>query len=75
MDPVGVATTTPSPPSAKFLYRLLEDEGPLTERQLIAESGLPERTVRNALRYMVNANLVRRARSLRDAREAVFSLT
>ena len=64
-----------APPSAKFLYRLLEDEGPLTERQLIAESGLPERTVRNALRYMVNANLVRRARSLRDAREAVFSLT
>ena len=63
-----------APPSAKFLYRLLEDQGPLTERQLIAESGLPERTVRNALTYLSKASLVRRAPSLRDAREAIFAL-
>ncbi len=70
----GRGVPAEAPPSAKFLFRLLEDEGPLTERQLIAESGLPERTVRNALRYMAAANLVRRTRSLRDAREAIFSL-
>ncbi len=63
-----------APPSAKFLYRLLEDQGALTERQLIAESGLPERTVRNALTYLARASLVRRAPSLRDAREAIFAL-
>lgn len=62
-----------APPSAKFLYRLLEDQGPLTERQLIAESGLPERTVRNALTVLGRANLVKRAPSLRDAREAIFA--
>lgn len=61
-------------PSAKFVYRLLADEGVLSERQLIAESGLPERTVRSALTYLVKADLVRRAPSLRDAREAVFAL-
>ncbi len=70
----GRAIPAEAPPSAKFLFRLLEDQGPLTERQLIAESGLPERTVRNALGYMVKASLVRRTRSLRDAREAIFSL-
>ncbi|HEV8594911.1 MAG TPA: NAD(+)/NADH kinase [Thermoplasmata archaeon] len=63
-----------APPSAKFLHRLLEDQGALTERQLIAESGLPERTVRNALTYLTRASLVRRAPSLRDAREAIFAL-
>lgn len=61
-------------PSAKFMFRLLADQGALSEKQLIAESGLPERTVRSALSYLVKAELVRRAPSLRDAREAVFAL-
>lgn len=61
-------------PSAKFIFRLLADQGALSEKQLIAESGLPERTVRSALAYLVRAGIVRRAPSLRDAREAVFAL-
>jgi len=63
-----------APPSAKFVYRLLADQGTLTERQLVAESQLPERTVRSALAYLAKADAVRRAPSLRDAREAVFAL-
>jgi NAD+ kinase len=65
---------TDAAPSAKFVFRLLADEGVLSERQLITESGLPERTVRSALTYLVKADVVRRAPSLRDAREAVFAL-
>ena len=61
-------------PSVRFLYRLLEDEGAMTEKQLIAESRMPERTVRNALSYLVREGLVRRDPSLRDARETVFTL-
>lgn len=61
-------------PSVRFLYRLLEDEGALTEKQLIAESRMPERTVRNAVSYLVRAGLVRRDPSLRDARETLFTL-
>ncbi len=61
-------------PSAKFIFRLLADQGALSERQLIAESGLPERTVRSALTYLVRADFAGRASSLRDAREAVFAL-
>jgi hypothetical protein len=63
-----------APPSAKFVYRLLTDHGTLTERQLVAESQLPERTVRSALTYLMKHDAVRRAPSLRDAREAVFAL-
>ena len=61
-------------PSVRFLYRLLEDEGAMTEKQLIAESRMPERTVRNAVSYLVRAGLVRRDPSLRDARETIFTL-
>ena len=61
-------------PSVRFLYRLLEDEGALTEKQLIAESRMPERTVRNAISYLVRTGLVRRDPSLRDARESLFTL-
>jgi NAD+ kinase len=61
-------------PSAKFVFRLLGDQGALSEKQLVSESGLPERTVRSALSYLVKRDLVRRAPSLRDAREAVFAI-
>jgi NAD+ kinase len=61
-------------PSAKFLYRLLGDHGALTEKQLVAESGLPERTVRASLSFLVRAEFARRVASLRDAREAVFAV-
>lgn len=63
-----------APPSAKFVHRLLSDQGALTQKQLVAESALSERTVRSALTYLVRAGFVRRAPSLRDAREAVFAL-
>lgn len=63
-----------APPSVRFLYRLLEDEGSMTEKRMIAESRMPERTVRNAVSYLVRAGLVRRDPSLRDARETVFTL-
>ncbi len=63
-----------TPPSARFLYYLLRDQGPLTERQLIAESGLPERTARNALTQLVASRFVAKSRSLRDAREVLFAV-
>jgi len=63
-----------APPSAKFVYRLLEDQGPLTERQVMAESGLPERTARNALSELIRRKLVQRVPSLRDTREVIFSI-
>lgn len=71
---VGVELPAGAAPSVKFLFRLLEDQGPLTEKQLIAESRLPERTVRNALSYLIKGDLVRRIPSLRGVRESVFTL-
>lgn len=63
-----------TPPSARFLYYILRDQGPLTERQLISESGLPERTARSALAHLLASHLVVKSRSLRDAREVLFAV-
>ena len=62
------------PPSARFVYYLLREQGPLTEHQVIAESGLPERTARSALTHLVASKLVQKSRSLRDAREILFAV-
>jgi NAD+ kinase len=62
------------PPSAKFVFHLLASQGPLTEKQIVSESGLAERTVRSGLSWLLRAKRVRRVTSLRDAREAIFAL-
>lgn len=61
-----------APPSAKYLWKLLVYEGPMTQRDLAAESGLPIRTVRNALHYLIERDLVSRQTLLSDARQALF---
>ncbi len=71
----GQEQLTGAPPSAKFIFRLLEDQGPLNEKQLISESGLPERTVRSAITELLNRKLIQRVPSLRDTRESIFTLT
>ena len=71
---IGSEIPSEAAPSAKYVFRLLSDQGSLTEKQLLAESGLPDRTVRSALAYLVKEGFVRRSSSLRDAREAIFSL-
>ena len=71
---IGREIPSEAAPSAKYVFRLLSDQGPLTEKQLLAESGLPDRTVRSALAYLMKEGFVRRSSSLKDAREAIFSL-
>jgi NAD+ kinase len=63
-----------APPSAKFLVKLLEYEGPLTQQEMIRESNLSERTVRNALHWLVANGLIAKEPSLRDARQDVYNL-
>jgi NAD+ kinase len=71
----GKTQLSDAPPSAKFIYRLLEDQGPLTEKQLISDSGLPERTVRSAIKELTKRNLIQRIQTLRDTREFLFTIS
>ena len=63
-----------APPSAKFIYRILQYEGPLTQKELISTSMLPARTVRHALNYLMKKGLVKRQTSLRDTRQSIYAL-
>ncbi len=63
-----------APPSARFIYKLLEYEGPLTPSEMARDSGLTSRTVRSALNHLVELGLVVKRASLRDARTDVYDV-
>ena len=63
------------PPSAKFVLKILELEGPLNVKEIAELTLLPERTVRYALAELLRRGLVRRKTSLRDARQVYYELS
>lgn len=63
-----------APPSARFVLKLLEFEGPLTQQEMIRESGLSPRTIRNAVTFLLSHGFVTKEPSLRDARQDVYTL-
>jgi len=62
------------PPSAKLVLKTLEYEGPLSQKELVSRSMLPERTVRLALSYLLDKGYVKKKVSLRDARQRIYEL-
>lgn len=62
------------PPSAKFVHKLLLYEGALTQQEIVRTSQLGERTVRNALTWLVKEGIVAKEPSFRDARQDVYNL-
>jgi NAD+ kinase len=61
-----------APPSAKFIYKILQYEGPLTQKEIATNSMLPNRTVRSALNYLTKIGLILKQPSLRDARQSIY---
>ncbi len=60
------------PPSAKFVYRMLEIEGPMSVKDLAAKTLLPERTVRYALNILLEKGLIDRIVDPRDPRRHIY---
>jgi len=63
-----------APPSARFIYKMLEYEGAMTPPEMARASGLTSRTIRTALQVLVERGLVVRRASLRDARTEVYEV-
>lgn len=63
------------PPSAKLILKTLEYEGPLTQKDIVAKTLLPPRTVRHALSLLINKGLVQKQPLLRDARQDLYYVT
>ncbi len=60
------------PPSAKLILKVLEYEGPLTQKDIIAKTLLPPRTVRHALSILLKRGLISKQPLLRDARQDLY---
>jgi len=63
------------PPSAKLVFKVLEYDGPLTQKQIVQESMLSARTVRYALERLENIGIVDEDIYFADARQNLYSIS
>ncbi len=60
------------PPSSRTLFGLFKDGMQLTYKQLVAQSGLPPRTVRYALKKLKDNGLIAEKFNFQDARQIIY---
>jgi predicted transcriptional regulator len=63
------------PPSAKLVFKVLEYDGPLTQKGIVQESMLSARTVRYALERLEGIGMVDEDVYFADARQNLYELT
>jgi len=63
------------PPSAKLVYKVLEYNGPLTQKGIVEESMLSARTVRYALERLEGVGAVDEDVYFADARQNLYEIT
>jgi predicted transcriptional regulator len=63
------------PPSAKLVYKVLEYNGPLTQKGIVEESMLSARTVRYALERLETIDVVDEDVYFADARQNLYEIT
>lgn len=69
------AAITDAPPSAKLVYKVLEYNGSLTQKQIVEKSMLSQRTVRDALGRLRELGIVSEDVYIPDARQNLYTLT
>ncbi|MFB6087232.1 MAG: winged helix-turn-helix transcriptional regulator [Haloarculaceae archaeon] len=62
------------PPSAKLVYKVLEYNGGLTQKEIVEESMLSARTVRYALERLEEIDTVSEDVYFADARQSIYEL-
>ncbi|MFX1538561.1 MAG: MarR family transcriptional regulator, partial [Promethearchaeota archaeon] len=62
------------PPSANFVFYVLERLGPLPRYKLLDETGLPDRTIGYALEILLKKGLVIRTNDKSDARLRIYQI-
>ena len=62
------------PPSVKFVLKILELKGTLTQKEIIDETYLPDRTVRYALNKLKIEGIVEERLHRKDARQVLYMI-
>jgi len=68
-------TIEDAPPSAKLVYKVLEYNGGLTQKGIVEQSMLSQRTVRDAIDRLQALGVVRESVYIPDARQSLYELT
>lgn len=63
------------PPSAKLVYKVLEYNGPLTQKGIVEESMLSARTVRYALERLDEIGVISENVYFADARQNLYEIS
>lgn len=67
-------TIEDAPPSAKLVYKVLEYNGALTQKEIVERSMLSQRTVRDALDRLLALDVVTEEVYIPDARQSLYEL-
>jgi len=62
------------PPSAKLVFKVLQYDGPLTQKQIVEESMLSARTVRYALERLEEIDAIDEDVYFADARQSLYRI-
>lgn len=62
------------PASSKLIYKILQHEGGMTQKEIINASLLPERTARYALGILLKKGLISSQPHFKDARQTVYGV-
>lgn len=62
------------PPSAKLIHMVLKYNGPMTQKDIAAESQLSPRTVRYGLNRLESINMISERIHLQDARQHIYEI-
>jgi transcription initiation factor IIE alpha subunit len=62
------------PPSAKLVFKVLESGSLLTQKDIVAKTYLPPRTVRYALNRLKEKDILQERFYFQDARQSLYGL-
>lgn len=63
------------PPSAQIVYQIILSHEPLTSKELVSETRYSIRTIRYALRRLMNAQLIVQIPDIRDTRRCFYAIS
>ncbi|MGB9637008.1 MAG: winged helix-turn-helix transcriptional regulator [Thermoplasmata archaeon] len=70
----GLEAIEKLPRSAREIYNLISENRVITREALVRSTDLPERTVRFAVKKLIEMGLVQERISLKDARKKIYGL-
>ena len=62
------------PPSANFVFFVLDRHGPMPRRRLLVETNLPDRTLGYALETLLDRGLVIKVSDRKDGRLRIYQI-